>query len=162
MIEPKAPTATFRAAMLARDVPGVLAATTPDVVLKSPITDRFSFRGHRQLAELMADVFVVIEDLHYTDDVGDARTRALTATGRVGDAALEESVLVRLDEAGLIEELTLFVRPMPALVALAAELGPRVARRRSRGRGAVVTAMMKPLAFVTRSGEGLGARLARP
>ncbi len=162
MIEPRAPTANFRAAMLAQDLPGLLATMAPGVVLNSPITDRFRFEGHDQLRELMGDVLVVIQDLRYLDDVGDDRTRSLRASGRVGRVVLQESVLVRLDEAGLIEELTLFVRPMPALVTLAAELGPRVARRRGRAQGAVVSALMKPLAFATRGGEGVAVGLAKP
>lgn len=162
MIEPSAPTAAFRAAMLAHDVPGLIATTTPDVVLHSPITDRLAFRGQAQLAALMAEVFEVIEEIRYVDDVGDARTRALTATARVGGVALEESVLVRLDAAGLVQEMTLFVRPMPALVTLAAALGPRLARRRGRVQGAVVTALTKPLALLVRGGERVAVGLSRP
>jgi hypothetical protein len=58
--------------------------------------------------------------------------------------------------------MELFIRPMAALVNLAAILGPRVARRRSPARARAVRAMLAPLAFATRKGEGVGSRLARP
>jgi hypothetical protein len=71
-------------------------------------------------------------------------------------------MVVWLDDDGLIERLELYVRPLPGLTAMAAALGPRVAARHSRPRALVVRAMMAPLALMTRRGEGLGARLARP
>lgn len=161
-IDSDTPLAAYRAASEAGDVDAVMACISPDVTLKSPITDSFAFHGHEQFRVLMEDVFAVIEDRRYVADVGDERMRVLKGTGRVGKVRIEEAFLVTLDDAGLIERVELFVRPLPGLTALAAALGPRVARRRGRGRAIAVAAMIKPLAFMTRSGEGLGARLARP
>jgi hypothetical protein len=75
---------------------------------------------------------------------------------------LDEAMLVTLDEEGRITHMQLFVRPLPGLTALAAALGPRVARRRSRLRALAVRLMITPLAFMTRRGEGVGSRLAAP
>lgn len=55
----------------------MIATLAPDVVLRSPITDRVVFRGHQEMRELLASVFVVINAIHYFADVGDQRTRAL-------------------------------------------------------------------------------------
>ncbi|ADB49526.1 nuclear transport factor 2 family protein [Conexibacter woesei] len=156
------PTAAYRAAAEAGDVEAAVACVAPDVTLKSPITDSFAFHGRDQFRVLMEDVFAVLEDRRYVADVGDDRTRMLKGTGRVNGIAIEEAFLVTLNGDGLIERVELFVRPLPGLTALAAALGPRVARRRSRSRAIAVAAMIKPLAFMTRSGEGIGARLARP
>lgn len=156
------PTAAYRAAVEAGDVDAVVACMAPDVVLSSPITDRFAFHGHAQLRPLMEDVFAVVQDRRNHADVGDDRTRLLRASGRVGKTAIEEALMITLDDDGLITRIDLFVRPMPGLTALAAALGPRVAGRRGRARGLLVRAMIAPLAFMTRSGEGIGSTLARP
>jgi len=156
------PTAAYRAAVEAGDVDALVACLAPDVVLSSPITDRFVFRGHAQLRDVMEDVFAVVHDRRNHADVGDDRTRLLQASGRVGRTRIEEALLITLDDAGLIVRIDLFVRPLPGLTALAAALGPRVAARHGRARGVLVKAMIAPLALMTRHGEGIGSRLARP
>jgi hypothetical protein len=162
MLDLDTPTAAYRAAAEAHDVDGMLACMAPGVVLASPITDAFSFEGREQMRVLLEDVFAVMEDVRYSVDAGDARTRLLRLSGRIGGQRLDEAMVVWLDDDGLIERLELYVRPLPGLTAMAAALGPRVAARHSRPRALVVRAMMAPLALMTRRGEGLGARLARP
>jgi ketosteroid isomerase-like protein len=161
-LELDTPTAAYRAAAEAHDVDGMVACMAPDVALTSPITSRFTFEGREQLRHLLEDVFAVMDDVRYTDDAGDDRVRILRAEARVGGQRIVEAMVIRLDADGRIVELELFVRPMPGLTALAAALGPRVARRRSRTRALAVRAMIAPLALMTRSGEGIGTRLARP
>jgi hypothetical protein len=162
MISADSPLAAYRAAAEAHDVPAMLACMAPDVTLKSPITDRFAFSGHAQVRNLLEDVYAVMDDVRYHADVGDQHTRLLTLEGRVRGRRLDEAILITLDDHGLITHLQLFIRPLPGLTAIAAALGPRVARRRSRTRALVVRAMIAPLAFMTRHGEGAGSRLAAP
>jgi hypothetical protein len=156
------PTTAYRQASERKDVAGMVACLAPDVVLVSPITDGFAFRGREQLRALLEDVMAVVDDVRYTTDVGDGSTRVLRLEARVGPQRLVEALLVELAPDGLITRMELFVRPLPGLTTLAAALGPRVARRRSPARALAVRAMIAPLAFATRHGEGLGARLARP
>ncbi len=162
IIESDSPTAAFVRAAQAHEVPAVVALTSPDVVLRSPITTSFVFQGHAQLSQLLADVFEVLADQRYTGDVGDSRSRAIRATATIHGMELNEIILAEVDDAGLVCSMELFMRPMPAVVALASELGPRMARRRGRLPGLAATAMLKPLAAAVRRGEGTGARLARP
>lgn len=162
MIAVDSPLTAYRTAAEARDVPGMLACMAPDVVLKSPITDRFAFRGATQMRALLEDVFAVMQDIAYLADVGDDRTRLVTLEGRIGRQRIGEAMLVTLDDDGRIAAMELFVRPLPGLTALAAALGPRVARRHSRFRALAVRAMIAPLAFMTARGEGVGSRLAAP
>jgi ferric-dicitrate binding protein FerR (iron transport regulator) len=161
-IQTDAPTAAYRAAFEAGDLVALGACIAPDATLKSPITDSFEFHGREQIVAVIGDVIAVVEQRRFVADVGDARHRLLKGVGRVRGVALDDAILVTLDDAGLIARMELFVRPLPALTTLAAVLGPRVARRRSRARGVAVAAMIAPLAFMMRSGEKLGARLARP
>ena len=156
------PLAAYRAAYLAEDMDALMATMRPDVVLHSPITDAFAFRGQDQLRALLEDVHAVVSDTVYDLDVGDDRTRVLRLSARVGRQRFEETLVMELDDEGLIASMQLFIRPMPGIAALAAALGPRVARRRSRTRAVLVRLMIGPLAFMTRSGDGTAARLASP
>jgi hypothetical protein len=162
MLAVDSPLAAYRAAAEVQDTEGMLACMRDDVVLKSPITDRFAFAGKAQMRDLLEDVHAVIADAVYREDAGDDRTRLLVLSGRVGRQRFDEAVLVTLDDDGLIARMELFVRPMPGLTAVAAALGPRVARRRGRGRALVVRALIAPLAFMTARGEGVGSKLASP
>jgi hypothetical protein len=156
------PLAAYRAAYLEEDLDALLATMRPDVVLHSPITNAFAFRGHDQMRALIEDVHAVVSDSVYTLDVGDDRTRVLRLEARVGRQRIDETLVMTLDEDGLIAAMELFVRPLPGVTALAAALGPRVARRRSRMRAFMVRLMIGPLAFATARGEGVGSRLAAP
>jgi hypothetical protein len=156
------PLAAYRAAYDAHDLDALLATMRPDVRLVSPITDRFAFTGHAQMRALMEDVLAVVDDSAYVLDVGDEHTRAVKLTGRIKRQRFSETLLFGLDDDGLIASIEIFVRPMPGLTAMAAALGPRVARRHGPLRALAVRMMMGPLAAMTRSGEPLGARLSAP
>jgi hypothetical protein len=157
-----ATTARFRAAVEAGDVEALIETLAPDSVLHSPITDGFKFTGDDEIRGLMPDVFAVVEDIHYTEDVGDAHTRALFYTARIGTVNVEEATRVRLDDDARVTDVTLWFRPLPALTALMAGLGPRLAKKNGRARGAAAAAMTKPLAAMTRSGDKVAVKLVRP
>jgi beta-glucosidase-like glycosyl hydrolase len=162
MLAVDSPLAAYRAAAEAQDTAAMLACMRADVVLRSPITDRFAFSGQGQMRDLLEDVHAVVAGVTYTADAGDDRTRILTLSARVGRQRLDEAVLVTLDDDGLIATMQLFVRPLPGLTAIAAALGPRVARRRGRIRALAVRAMIAPLAFMAARGEGVASKLASP
>ncbi|MDG4791545.1 nuclear transport factor 2 family protein [Micromonospora sp. WMMD1102] len=121
--------AAWRAAGEARDAAGAVAALSPDVTLVSPITERFTFQGHRQIRTLLEVALAAIDDLTYTDQVADGRTVALFYEAQLGTTRLYEAQRLRLGVDGLINEITLYVRPLPALTLLMTRLGPELARR---------------------------------
>lgn len=162
MLAVDSPLVAYRAAAEAQDTAAMLACLREDVVLRSPITTRFAFAGKGQMEALLDDVHAVATGMTVRADTGDDRTRVLVLDGHCGTQAFTELVLVTLDEDGLIAELELAIRPMPGLMAIAAALGPRVARRRSRAAGIAVRAMIAPLAFAATRGEGLSVKLAAP
>jgi hypothetical protein len=162
MLAVDSPLAAYRAATLAQDTAAMLACMREDVVLRSPITTRFWFSGKAQMGPLLDDVHAVVSAPSFRADTGDDRTRVLVLDGRCGRQEFTELLLVTLDEDGLIAELELAVRPMPGLMAVAAALGPRVARRRSRLRAFAVRALIGPLAFAATRGEGVSVKLAAP
>lgn len=104
-------------------------ALADDAVLVSPLTEQFRFEGGDTIAELFDDAFAVLTEIRFTDQITDHDRIALVAQARIGDRAVEEAQRLRLDGSGLIGELTIFLRPLPALTALLRALGPRVSRR---------------------------------
>ncbi|GAA3455012.1 hypothetical protein GCM10018962_68450 [Dactylosporangium matsuzakiense] len=70
-----------------------------------------------------------IDDITYTDQVAEGRTVALFYEASIGATRLYEAQRLRLDASGLINEITLYVRPLPALTLLMTRLGPELARR---------------------------------
>ncbi|RKR85880.1 SnoaL-like protein [Micromonospora pisi] len=121
--------AAWRAAGEARDAAGAVAALSPDVTLVSPITEQFTFQGHRQVRTLLEVALAAIDDITYTDQVAEGRTVALFYEAQVGATRLYEAQRLRLGADGLISDITLYVRPLPALTLLMTRLGPDLARR---------------------------------
>ncbi|GAA4955112.1 nuclear transport factor 2 family protein [Actinoplanes utahensis] len=128
-VQPFDAVTAWRTAGEAGDAAGAVAALSPDVTLVSPITEQFTFRGHRQVRTLLEVALAAIDDLTYTDQVAEGRTAALFYEARIGATRLYEAQRLRLGDDGLITEITLYVRPLPALTLLMTRLGPELARR---------------------------------
>lgn len=159
MTQPKHP---FPAGVVAGDLSSIAAAVTEDVVLISPITSRFRFEGRDEVTELMSVVLETFEDIQVFEEFGAGDRRAVAWRARIGDQRVEGSDILLLDGEGKVREIRLFIRPLPGLATATAALGPRLARRRSRARGAAMAAMARPLAFAIRAGEGIAPRLVTP
>ncbi|MEU7893069.1 nuclear transport factor 2 family protein [Nonomuraea sp. NPDC049152] len=144
----------YREAGERKDLDALMSTLAPEVVFHSPLSARAAFQGHDELRTLFGVVFASIGELRYHTDVGDDRTRMLAATTTLDGHTMEESVLLKLDENGLITEITMFVRPLPALTRLMAALGPGLARAQGRkGVAALVGVAAGPLVFMTESGD---------
>jgi hypothetical protein len=88
---------------------------------------------------------------------------ALFASARIGDVSLGEAQQIRLDDNGLLSEITLFMRPIPAMTALLRALGPRMARRQGRpGVAHVLVAAGTLLDGVASRGDARFVPLASP
>jgi len=134
-----------------------------DVVLVSPLTEQFAFHGRDAVRELLTAAFTAIEGIEYRTQAEGDGTYALSYTARVRGLALEEAQLLRLDDEGLIGQITLFVRPLPAATALMSTLGPELARRRGRrGLAGFLAANTAPLHAMVRFGDRRVVPLAGP
>jgi len=107
----------------------------------------------------MHAVFASIDDISYFEDVGDAHTRALFYTARVGRQTVEEATLVRLDDDALITEVKLWFRPLPGLTAVMGALGPNLVRTRSRRRAIAAKVLTAPLVGLARVGDVVAVKL---
>jgi SnoaL-like domain len=119
----------FRKAVEERD-PAAIAATLADnVVFRSPVAFR-PYEGKAITAAILRGVLRVFEDFHYVREMAgdDGRDHALVFRTRVGDTTVEGCDFLHLDENGLIDELTVMVRPLSAAQALAAAMADQFDR----------------------------------
>jgi hypothetical protein len=115
-----------RAAIEARDIDALKALLADDIVFKSPVAFH-SYTGRDTVAELLSNVMEVFTDFVYVDELAGEGTHALIFTAGVGGRGVEGLDHLRYDDAGLVSEFTVMVRPLSGLIALAEAMGPRVA-----------------------------------
>ena len=118
----------FRAAIEARDLDAAVALLREDVVFRSPVVFT-PYEGREALRHILAAVIDVFEDFRYVREIGadGARDHALMFEARVGDKQLQGCDFIHFDEDGSIEEFTVMVRPMQAMLALAEAMKERLA-----------------------------------
>lgn len=115
----------FRLAAEAKDPEAMEAVLREDVVLHSPILFR-GFEGREMVVQVLAHVAATLEDFRYTDELAEGGSVVLRFKARVGDRELEGIDFLELDEQGLIKELTVFMRPMSALIAFNEQMAARL------------------------------------
>jgi hypothetical protein len=118
----------FRQAIEARDLAAVAALLADDVVFHSPVSHK-PHRGRDQVGWILATVATVFEDFAYIDELEHGGHSALRFTAHIGDRQLEGLDLIELDAAGKIAKLTVMVRPLSGLQALAEAMAVRFASR---------------------------------
>lgn len=108
----------FRAAVEARDPDAVIACLAPDIVFRSPAVFA-PYRGREVVGHILRAVMRVFEDFRYTDQLASTTQHALVFTARIGDRAVDGIDLGVVNAEGLVSELTVLIRPMSGLAALA-------------------------------------------
>jgi limonene-1,2-epoxide hydrolase len=118
----------FRAAIEAQDLDAAVALLREDVVFRSPVVFT-PYEGREALRQILAAVMDVFGDFRYVREIGadGARDHALVFEARVGDKQLQGCDFICFDEDGAIEEFTVMVRPMQAMLALAEAMKERLA-----------------------------------
>lgn len=152
----------LRVAMEARDHRAVMESFAENAVLRSPFTDELAFEGRDQFDNLVTVILAVLEDLTYTDELHADRAAVLIGHARVDGLRIQFCDYLKLRDDGLIEEMTVFFRPLPATTAAMRRIGGGLGRRRSKLRGHLINTMTAPLALMTRAGDRLGVRLLQP
>ncbi|MCC6763207.1 MAG: nuclear transport factor 2 family protein [Deltaproteobacteria bacterium] len=117
----------FRRAIERHSLEDLIALFREDAVLHSPITFQ-PFEGKAAARRLLGIIFEVFEDFRYTDelDAADGKTKVLVFRTRVKGRDVEGIDLVRFDEAGMVRDLTVMVRPRSGMERLLAEVQPRL------------------------------------
>lgn len=111
------------------DLDGMQAQLAADVRLISPLTDAFVFDGRGEVIAVFAAAFEVLRDIRVHKVTGADRDWVLYGKNRLRGRNLEEIQWLHLDASGLIDEITLFIRPVAAAADLLARIGAPMARR---------------------------------
>ncbi|OQD57044.1 hypothetical protein BM536_006810 [Streptomyces phaeoluteigriseus] len=116
----------FREAVEAGDLDAVEALLAEDVVFTSPVVFK-PYPGKAITAAILRAVAEVFEDFRYEQELAgaDGRDHALVFTARVGERELSGCDFLHVDEDGLIDRLTVMVRPLSGANALAEAMGAR-------------------------------------
>ena len=151
----------FIEAFLARDFAAMGEAVTPDVALNSPILTA-PFQGRKAVMELFEAVLDTLEDIRYTADLADGRTRIIVFRSRIAGKVDAESIdIMRLAEDGRIREFTIMFRPLVATTTLALELGKRLGARRAWWRGWLAGVASRPPVWMARVSDRVAPRLVK-
>lgn len=118
----------FLAALEARDVDGAVALLADDVAFRSPIVFE-PYHGRDALAPILSAAARVFDEFRYHREIisPDTRDHAGVFTARVGHRDLEGCDFVHVNEAGLIDELYVMVRPLSGALALAEAMRTQLA-----------------------------------
>jgi hypothetical protein len=118
----------FGNAVVAGDIDAALALLAEDVVFHSPVVHA-PYQGRDAVAPILHAVSQVFEDFRYTDEIGepDAASHVLVFRTRVGDREIEGIDLLHTGADGLVDELTVMVRPLSGAMALAEVMRARLA-----------------------------------
>ncbi|HEX2015678.1 MAG TPA: nuclear transport factor 2 family protein [Solirubrobacteraceae bacterium] len=117
----------FRAAATGRDLEAMAGLLAPEVVLHSPVTFH-PFVGREAVLGLLGIVMETLEDFRYTAELAGSELQGLVFRGRVEDREIEGVDLLHVDAEGLIDELTVMVRPLSATLRFAERVGQGLAR----------------------------------
>lgn len=108
----------FRAAAESKDFAAAPELFRDDVTFNSPVVFK-PYEGREALLVLLGAVVRIFEDFRYTDQVETGDTAVLAFSARVGDRELQGVDILRFDDQGVIAEMTVMVRPMSGMHALA-------------------------------------------
>jgi hypothetical protein len=113
----------FKAAVETEDREALTEALAEDVVFRSPVVFK-PYEGKPVVSTILIEgAMNVFEDFSYRHQLEDGDAAALIFDARVGDRELQGIDLLRFDAEGKVVELTVMVRPMSGLNALAEAMG---------------------------------------
>ena len=117
--------AAFRAAVESKDLEAMRDALHPDVVFNSPAVHT-PYEGRDKTMALLTEVVEVLEDFTYIDSLSGEDTEGLVFRARVGDKQLQGWDYLLVDDEGLVRELTVMIRPLSGLMAVAQAMMERL------------------------------------
>ena len=116
----------FRAAVERGGIADAADLLADDVVFRSPAVFK-PYEGRETVATILRTVAEVFEDFRYTGELEGDGLHALIFEARVGDRQVQGMDLIRDGDDGRIAELTVMIRPLSGLIAVAERMGPKLA-----------------------------------
>ena len=114
----------FRQAVEARDVAAIEALLAENVVFTSPVAYQ-PYPGKALTAAILRAAARVFEDFHYVREIAsaDGRDHAFVFQAEVNGRQVHGCDFLHFDDKGLIDDLTVMVRPLSGASALAEAMG---------------------------------------
>jgi hypothetical protein len=119
------PSHPFGRAVAAGDEEAALATLADDVVFRSPAVYK-PYQGKEQVDQLLRLVATVFENFRYTNEWRDGRTTILFFEANVGDRDLQGIDILEENEQGEVAALTVMIRPLSGLQAVASTMAARM------------------------------------
>jgi hypothetical protein len=116
----------FRAAIESGEAQAVVAMLAPDITFRSPVVYK-PYEGRDAVAAVLRAVAQVFRDFRYTAELATGEREVLIFEATVGDREVQGVDILRIGPDGLVTELTVMVRPMSGLVALAEAMRKQLA-----------------------------------
>ena len=107
----------FRTAIESADLDTIASVLSPDVTFRSPAVHK-PYAGREATLFILAGVLQVFEDFRYVASVSEGSDEVLRFEARVGDRNIDGVDIVSYDESGLVNELTVMIRPLSGLTAV--------------------------------------------
>jgi ketosteroid isomerase-like protein len=107
----------FTAAMQRKDLEAMLSHMADDIILKTPLVAE-PFKGKAAIRPVVEALLGVVDTFEFHEIMqGPVHVSAFFGI-KVGSHQLDGVDFWRLDQAGLIQEMTVLWRPLPAVVAV--------------------------------------------
>ncbi len=118
----------FVDAVHSSDKEAMKACFADDVVFWSPVSFK-PYEGKEMVGTIITEgPFTIFEDFEYVHRVEDTEQRVATLIFKAtvnGDRAVEGLDLLHFDEDGLVDQLTVMLRPLSGVNAMAEAMGKR-------------------------------------
>jgi hypothetical protein len=112
-------------AFLARDFSHASDRLADEVVLHSPVLEQ-PWRGRTRVEQLGPAMVAIFEDVAFGPVVVDGDRAYLSFTGRCEGVDTQALETLDVDADGRIAALTIYIRPLPALLAVARGMQARI------------------------------------
>jgi hypothetical protein len=119
--------AGFIRAIETRDWTAAARTLHPEVEFLGPL-EQHPRRGEYAVMSAIDALGRSVRNYRHTAVTGTSDHPVLHFAGRVGDVELSGAILLDVDELGMVDRITVLVRPMAALLALAGAAGRRTHR----------------------------------
>ena len=127
--------ATWREMVASRDLSGLEAIVAIDAIFRSPVAYP-PYPGREAVCLVLRAAEAVFEDfVYHREFVAGPDSVALEFSARIGDKNLKAIDLIHFNEAGLIQEFEVMVRPATGLMALGAAMQAKLGAAAKRLKG---------------------------
>jgi hypothetical protein len=103
--------------MRRKDLEAMLPHMADDMVLKTPLVAEL-FKGKAAIRPVVTALMGVVDKFHFREIMQGPQHVSVFFGLTVGSVELDGMDYIRLNEAGLVQEMTVLWRPLPAVVAV--------------------------------------------